>query len=177
MSSASGAIAGYAQALLAVARAEGSVDQTRSQLSEVAQAVAANDELASTLADYRIPTATRIQIVDDVLTSRVSDTVLALVAMVVGAGRGSELTEIVHAFSEAAASASGKRLATVRTAVALSEEQKVRLAAALAAKAGGEVEVENIVDPDVVGGAITTIGDTVIDGSVRASLSQLKEAL
>ncbi len=176
-SSSAGQIAGYAQAMLSVARAEGNVDATRSQLSEVAQAVAGNEELSSALSNNLVPAGTRMQIVEDVLGGRVSDTVRALVAMVVGAGRGSDLSAIVHAFAEQAASSSGKRLATVRTAVPLSDEQKIRLAQALRSKVGSDVELENIVDPNVVGGAVTTIGDTVIDGSVRTRLSQMAEAL
>jgi len=34
-----------------------------------------------------------------------------------------------------------------------------------------------VVDPSVVGGAVTTIGDTVIDGSLRTRLAQMREAL
>jgi F-type H+-transporting ATPase subunit delta len=34
-----------------------------------------------------------------------------------------------------------------------------------------------IVDPSVMGGLVTTVGDTVIDGSVRTRLEQLKNTL
>ncbi len=33
-----------------------------------------------------------------------------------------------------------------------------------------------VVDPEVLGGLVTQIGDTVIDGSVRQRLSQLRES-
>lgn len=170
-------IAGYADALLAVARAEGNVDSTRSQLSDVARAVEANEQLRSTLSNNLLPAVTRAQIVDDVLGGKASDTTRALVGMIVSSGRGSELSAIVSAFVTAAAAAGGNRVATVRSAVALSEDQKVRLTQALSARAGTAIELENIVDPDVIGGAVTTIGDTVIDGSVRTKLNQMHDAL
>lgn len=170
-------IAGYADALLAVARAEGNVDSTRSQLSDVARAFEGNEELRSTLSNNLLPAATRAQIVDDVLGGKASDTTRALVGMIVSSGRGAELGAIVNAFVSAAAAASGNRVAVVRSAVALSEDQKARLAQALSAQAGTAIELENIVDPDVIGGAVTTIGDTVIDGSVRTKLNQMHEAL
>jgi F-type H+-transporting ATPase subunit delta len=170
-------IAGYADALLAVARAEGNVDSTRSQLGDVARAFEANDELRSTLSNNLLPAATRGQIVDDVLGGKASDTTRALVGMIVSSGRGAELGAIVNAFVNAAAAAGGNRVAVVRSAVALSEDQKARLAQALSAQAGTAIELENIVDPDVIGGAVTTIGDTVIDGSVRTKLNQMHEAL
>jgi len=168
---------GYAQALLSVARAEGNVDGIRSQLNDVARAVAGNEELRASLTNNLLPAATRVQIVDDILGGKSSDVVRGLVGMIVSSGRGSELGEIVDGFVNAAAASSGKRVATVRSAVALSDDQKTRLAHALSSSAGGPVELENIVDPDVVGGAVTTIGDTVIDGSVRTRLNQMREAL
>lgn len=170
-------ISAYAEALLSIARAEGDLDGTRSQLRDVARAVAGNDDLRSSLSNNLMPAATRSQIVDDLLAGKASDTVRALVGMVVAAGRGAELSDIVDSFSEKAASASGNRVAVVRSAVALSDDQKVRLAQALATSTGSPVELENIVDPDVIGGAVTTIGDTVIDGSLRTKLNKLNEAL
>ena len=170
-------IAGYAEALLSVARAEGDLETTRSQLRDVARAVEGNEELRSSLSNNLLPAATRSQIVDDLLAGKTSDTVRALVGLVVSAGRGGELSDIVNAFGDRAASASGNRVAVVRSAVPLTDDQKARLAQALTASAGGPVELENIVDPDVIGGAVTTIGDTVIDGSLRTKLNQMHEAL
>ena len=69
-----------------------------------------------------------------------------------------------------------KVIAQVRSAVALSDDQKSRLAAALAKSTGKQVEVVVEVDPSVLGGIVTQIGDTVIDGSVRQRLSQLRES-
>ena len=69
-----------------------------------------------------------------------------------------------------------KVIAQVRSAVELSDDQKSRLAAALAASTGKQVEVVVEVDPSVLGGIVTQIGDTVIDGSVRQRLSQLRES-
>ena len=34
----------------------------------------------------------------------------------------------------------------------------------------------SIVDPSVVGGIVTQIGDTVIDGSVRQKLTKMRES-
>ncbi len=170
-------IDGYASALLAVAQAEGSIETTRSQLTDVARAVEANDELRSTLSNNLLPADVRSQIVDDILANKTSDTTRALVGMVVGAGRGGELTAIVESFARQAAGGSGSQTATVRSAVPLTDAQLDRLTAALSRKAGMPVQLEAVVDPDLVGGAVTTLGDTVIDGSLRTRLNQMRDAL
>ena len=51
------------------------------------------------------------------------------------------------------------------------------LAKALSEATGKEVEVKVIVDPNVLGGVVARIGDTVIDGTVRHRLDQLKERM
>ncbi len=59
----------------------------------------------------------------------------------------------------------------------LDEEQQRRLAEALGKATGKRVTVKVIVDPSVLGGLIARVGDTVIDGSVRHRLDQLKESV
>ena len=52
-----------------------------------------------------------------------------------------------------------------------------KLARALSENLGHEVEVKVIVDQSVIGGVSVRVGDTVIDGTVRHRLDQLKERL
>ena len=44
-------------------------------------------------------------------------------------------------------------------------------------KANDLNDVKVVIDPTVLGGLVTTIGDTVIDGSVRTRLDQLKQRI
>ena len=168
---------GYANALLAVAEAEGDVETTRGQLAAVARAVEGNDELQASLSNNLLPASVRSQIVDDVLAGKTSNTTRALVSMIVSSGRGRDLSKIVDAFSRVSAAGSGRRVAVVRSAVALSDAQRARLSKALSAQLGYDVELDMVIDPDVVGGLVTTVGDTVIDGSVRTRLARMREAL
>lgn len=168
---------GYAEGLLTIATAEGDVETTKQQLADVGRAVAGNEALRSTLSDRLIPAHVRAQLVDDVLGNKTTDMVQAIVGLIVVAGRGGELPDIVSSFVTKAAAADGKSVATVRSAVPLTAEQQQKLTAALRQKMGADVELQMVVDPTIVGGAVTTIGDTVIDGSLRTRLTQMNEAL
>jgi F-type H+-transporting ATPase subunit delta len=170
-------ISGYVDALLAVTRAEGNTERVQSELVAFADAVAGNDQLRTSLSDPLLPGSVKEQIVTDVLGGRASETTRALLAMVVAAGRGAELGEIIDGFAAQAAAERGRRIATVRSAVPLSADQQVRLANAIGQAVGSPVELQVTVDPSVVGGAITTIGDTVIDGSIRSRLNKMRDAL
>ena len=68
-------------------------------------------------------------------------------------------------------------VAEVRSPVELTPDQQERLKAALANATGKNVNLKVIVDPSVIGGLVSTVGDTVIDGTVRTHLDQLKSRL
>ena len=170
-------VQGYADAMFAVANAEGDVRGISDELFAIGRVVDSNDELRSTISDARIPAERRIQIMDDLLDGKARQATTGLVSMVVAAGRGADLGKIASALAAKAAQSQGKQVATVRSAVALSDDQRNRLADALRAKLGTDVDVNVIQDPSVVGGLVTTVGDTVIDGSVRTRLSRLRESL
>ncbi|MCP3857408.1 MAG: ATP synthase F1 subunit delta [Actinomycetia bacterium] len=169
-------IEAYAEGLLTIARAEGNADTLSDELFRFARALEGNDELRNALTDPRVPVDRRQQVVEDLLGAKASDVTTAAVSMVVGSGRAAELLAIADAVVAANAHAGGKAVAEVRSAVALSTDQQSRLATALSASTGGEVEVKNVVDPSLVGGIVTQIGDTVIDGSLRSRLAKLRES-
>ncbi len=168
--------AGYADAVAAVARAEGNLDVVSDELFRMARALEGSDELRLTLSDRQIPAARRQQIVEDLLGDQVSETTTAVVSMIVAAGRSSDLGGIAREAVELNARDRGRSVAEVRAAVALSDDQAEKLAAALAAVTGHRVDVKVVIDPGVMGGVITTIGDEVIDGSVRSRLNQLRDS-
>lgn len=165
----------YADAVAAVARAEGNLDVVSDELFRVARALEGSDELRMTLSDRQVPAARRQQIVEDLLGGQALETTTAVVSMIVAAGRSSDLIGIAREAVEINARDRGRSVAEVRTAVALTGDQATRLSAALSAATGHQVEIKVIVDPSVMGGVVATIGDEVIDGSVRHRLSQLRD--
>ena len=66
---------------------------------------------------------------------------------------------------------------TLRTATAVPAEQTDAIKVALKKRFGREIELEQRIDPTVIGGAVIDAGDTVIDGSVRGRLARLESAL
>lgn len=170
-------IDGYARALFEVARAEGTIDEVEDELFRFARSFEASDELRTALTDEQVPAAKRQAIVEDLLGGKATSTTTQLVSMVVGSGRGRDLPAIINKLVARAASSKDLSVAEVRSAVALTDDQQDRLKAALANATGKQVSLKVIVDPSVLGGLVATVGDTVIDGSVRTRVDQLKSRL
>jgi F-type H+-transporting ATPase subunit delta len=167
----------YAAALFEVAKAEGGLDTVEDELFRVARTLEANEELLSTLSDRAIPVERRQAIVETLLGGKASPITTALVSFVVGAGRSKNLPEIIDKLVARAAEERREAVAEVRTAYPIDEAHREKLAEALGKATGKHVSLKVIVDPSVMGGVVAQIGDTVIDGTVRHRLEQLRESL
>ncbi|MET0727464.1 MAG: ATP synthase F1 subunit delta [Acidimicrobiales bacterium] len=166
----------YAGALFAVARSEGGLATVEDELFRFARTLEGNDELRTTLTDASLPVSRRQQIVEDLLGGRAHPITTSLVSMVVGTGRARDLPAIIDELVRQSAAEANKEVAEVRSAVPLTDDQKVRLAEALGTATGKQVEVKVIIDPSVLGGLVAQVGDTVIDGTIKTKLEQLKTA-
>jgi F-type H+-transporting ATPase subunit delta len=167
----------YAQAFLEVARADGRLEEVEDDLFRFVRTFEGSDDLRMALTDPQLPIERRIAVIEELMGGKALTTSVALASMAVGAGQASELPAIVERFVELAAAERKHEVAEVRSAIALDQEQTTRLAAALGKATGKVVEVKVVVDPEVLGGIVARVGDTVIDGSVRHKLDQLKGTL
>jgi len=170
-------IDGYAKGLFEVARAEGTLDEVEDELFRFARSFEASDELRSTLTNDQIPPSRRQSIVEDLLGGKATPTTVQLISMVVGSGHTRDLPAIIDRMVERAAASKDLTVAEVRSAVMLTADQQDRLKAALANATGKNVDLKVVVDPSVLGGLVATVGDVVIDGTVRTHLDQLKSRL
>jgi F-type H+-transporting ATPase subunit delta len=170
-------IDGYASGLFQIAKAEGTLDEVEDELFRFARSLESSDSLRNALTDELIPAAKRQAIIEDLLGGRATTTTTQLVSLVVGSGRSRDLPAIIDRLVERAAETKERAVAEVRSAVPLDADQQTRLAAALANATGKRVELKVVVDPSVLGGLVATVGDTVIDGTIRSRLDQLKSLL
>ena len=169
-------ITAYADAAFAIALAEGDLAEVEDELFRLGRVLESSDELRSALTDQHVPVSRRQQIIEDLLDGKATQTTLAIVSMIVGAGRAADLVKIANELVQRTASNSGQAVAEVRSAVALTDAQLEELTAALKARTNMDIMVKNIVDPSVMGGLVTQIGDSVLDGTVRTRLNQLRDA-
>jgi len=170
-------IESYAKAFLEIARTEGHLAEVEDELFRFARAYNASEELRLALTDPNLPIARKVAVVQDLMERKALATSQALVLAVVVSGRAGELENIVDKFVELAVAERAHEVAEVRSAVPLSDDDVERLRDALSRSTRKNVEVKVIVDPEVMGGIVTKIGDLVIDGSVRHRLDQLREQI
>ena len=92
-------------------------------------------------------------------------------------GRVAVLPEISEHFEALKAEVENSVDAVVTSAVALSEQQLSEIATSLRKRLGRDVRITTEIDETLIGGAVIRAGDVVIDGSLRARLDGLANAL
>jgi F-type H+-transporting ATPase subunit delta len=170
-------VSGYAQAILAAAKAEGALDRVEDELFRLARSIQGSGELSQRLSDPGADVATKADLAVELLAGRAHPQTVAAVVFVLQAGHGRQLLEIADEAVRLAAQERSTAIAEVHSAVPLDDNQRQRLAEALQRSTGQTVDIKVVVDPDVVGGLNVRIGDTVIDGSVARRLTELKARL
>ncbi|WP_151704780.1 F0F1 ATP synthase subunit delta [Nitrincola alkalilacustris] len=87
------------------------------------------------------------------------------------------LPEIALQFAQLKANHEKSVDITITTAFALEDAQQEQLVQALRSRLGREVKMTSTVDQSIIGGVVIRSNDLVIDGSVRARLAKLAEAM
>jgi len=133
--------------------------------------------LRAALTDRALPAERKTELVGSLLADRASAEAARLVARAVVHPRGRQQEDALEDLGAAASARRQRLVATVTAAVPLTEQQRDRLAAVLAAQFGHAVHLNVVVDPEVVGGLRVTLGDEVIDGTISTRLDEAARRL
>ncbi|WP_422463336.1 F0F1 ATP synthase subunit delta [Endozoicomonas sp. ALB115] len=87
------------------------------------------------------------------------------------------LPEIAVLYARLRAEEERSQQVQVTSAYPLSQEQQDKLAEKMAARLGRSVQLVTEIDSSILGGVIVKAGDLVIDGSLRARLGKLADAM
>lgn len=165
----------YAQALHAQAEQSGQVAAVDADVETLRATLAGSADLQRVLGSPVVPRGKKRSILAALFGSAVSAGTTAFLDLLVDKDREGDLAEIAEAYQAMRDRQQGVVVAQVRTAAELTPAEASELKAALAGKAGGGVRLETHLEPDLIGGMVVRLGDTVYDGSVRHQLQQLRE--
>ncbi len=102
---------------------------------------------------------------------------LRFLRMMVSLGYARELCDALSEYKRLYFEKNGIAVAKIASAVALSDAEKERLIAALAARTGKEISPEYEVRPELVGGISVEVDGTLYDGTLRRRLDGIRASL
>jgi F-type H+-transporting ATPase subunit delta len=148
------------------AQRAGTLDDVEDELFRFGRIIASSTELRAALTDRAASKAAKSELLRSLLGGRAKATTERLVTRLVTAPRGRSLEAGLESLSKLAAERRDRMVATVTSAVPLSDAQKQRLGAALAKLYGRRMHLNLDVDPEVLGGIRVQVGGEVINGSI-----------
>ena len=166
----------YARSLFEVAREQGKVDVVREQLGQVADAVNENRGLATFFFSPYFSTEEKKNGLHKAVTDG-DPTVVNFLELLVEKHRMPEIFRIRRAFHTLWEEENKLLPVEITSAVELDETVVKNIGDKIAEQTGREVELSAKVDPDVLGGLVVRVGNTVLDASVQRRLERLRKEL
>jgi len=166
----------YAEAAFDLAQASNAMPVWSSML-RFASAVVADPAMAQALDNPKLTAGDKESLVLSVCGDKLNAEGRRFVRVLVEAERVALLPHIAELFDARKNDAEGVATARIDSAFPLTDEQVTELKTALEKRFGKKIEPSVNVDPELVGGARITVGDTVIDASVRAQLQAMAHQL
>ena len=167
----------YAGALLATSRDAGVLDGVAESYAAVMAAVLEHPELRTFMDSPQVATQEKKDLIKAVFADRIEPVLLHFFYLLIDKNRIDHFRDIGEQFAEMVEEAQGIARAEVTTAVALPDDLATQLKAKLAGLTGKTVILEKKVDPAVIGGVCVTMGDKILDGTVRTNLDLLRKTL
>ena len=166
----------YAEAAMAIADRDESVEAWLSALGSASQALS-GAEISRVLANPALAFEARRSVAERVLGTGITGAPRNLVLLLVRRGRIDLLPSVAREFRRLYEQREGIVQATVTSAAPLSSAEVAALSERLAGMTGGRVVITVAVDSAILGGVVVRLGDRLIDGSVRGRLERLRTRL
>jgi len=165
----------YAQAVFEIALESNKLKEWQSDLDKIAQLMQ-NAEFTSLIENPKLPFEMKAKLAREIL-GKMNPMALNLVYLLIAKGKLRNASELVDEYRCLLNDHYGIKTAQVTTAIALDSTDKERLSRHIETIIGNKVSMNIEVNPDILGGFIARIDDSLIDGSVRNKLEMLKKSL
>ncbi|HZR10992.1 MAG TPA: ATP synthase F1 subunit delta [Myxococcales bacterium] len=174
----SGVARRYARALLSLGLEEGRFEQYGDELEAVLRAMRESKELQFLVANPGYAQPQRQAAVDVVASAlNLSPVTVSFLRLIVDRERGGDLPAIARAYRAMVDQHAGRIRASVTAARPLDDGEIERLRETIGRMTGRSIVLEAKTDPSLIGGAVTQVGATQFDGSLRTQLERMRDDL
>lgn len=167
----------YAKAFLSAAEKANTTDALVDEFDGLLELLKQHPEMQKILGSNLIKHEEKLGILDRMFGGRISATLLNFLKVLSGRGRLDLLGDIHREIRDQYLILRGRFQVYVRTAAPLSPEIARDILQKIQGKLGGQPELHQSVEPELIGGLIVRVGDTVFDGSVTRQLNQVREQM
>ena len=165
----------YAKALLQLSVEQNSLEDAYNDMMFINSLCSECKDFSILLKSPIVKTDHKLRIFGEIFASKISKVSMMFVSIITSKKRESYLAEIARSFIALYKRYNNIETATVTTAIPLTEALKNEVIAYIKADSDNDVELSEVVDKSIIGGAIIRIGDKQLDTSVASEISELRQ--
>tara|TARA_B100001113_G_scaffold309467_1_gene272135 strand:- start:55 stop:612 length:558 start_codon:yes stop_codon:yes gene_type:complete len=165
----------YAKALLQFSIEQNKLEGSYRDMLLLSSVCMENKDLSLLLKSPIIKTDQKIKIFNEIFESHIGRLSTLFVNIIMSKKRESLLEGIAKSFIEIYKQKNNIESATITTAVKISEELKGKVVSYIKSQTNNKVELNEIVDESIIGGAVITMGDKQLDASISSQISELRQ--
>ncbi len=163
----------YARSLFEVGREQDKLDVLREQLGQLAEAIDQHRELATFFFSPYFSTKEKQDGLSRVL-SDADESLLNFVSLLIENHRMPVIFRIRQEYERLWDEENRVLPVEITSAIALDQATTENLGRKIGERAGRKVELAARVDPDILGGIVVRVGNSILDASIRNRLEQLR---
>lgn len=165
----------YGQALIGAAEKAGVTEQVMAELDSLVDDVLEKlPSLRDVLSAPKVSVEDKERFIDKALGGRASPTLISGLKVMARHGRLDCVRDVRKAYRKLLNELRGRVEVLVRVATPISDAQLGQIADKLRGMLKKDVDIKMEVQPEILGGIIVKVGDTLYDGSVIAKLDQMR---
>ena len=168
----------YAKALILIGKEDGQAEKYREELESFVGLLDREKTLAQAVTNPLYSTDNRRKVLQVVLEKlELTKVMTSFLLLLFDKGRFQSLRDIKQNYEKLADELKGIVRANLLSAVPLSSEILDQIRTSLSKMTQKDVVLEAELDPSLIGGVVTRIGDLVLDGSIKTQLQNMRESL
>lgn len=167
----------YAEAMLTLADENSVLEPVKTDLQLVAQTIKENQDFRKFIEHPIIPVKDKKEIFEKVFKDKINHYVINLVKLLFDRNRVYILQAIATSFKKLFNKKFNIVQADIITAITIDDGTQETIKNKLAQLLSKQIEVQSVVDPAIIGGMVIRIEDSIIDGSIKGQLDNLKQQL
>ena len=167
----------YAKALLSLAEERGELDAVANDLTTLDEVIGGSADLAVMLKSPVVKADKKQAVLEAVFSNHVSALTLGYLRILVGKGREGLIGDLAIEGKNQLRLMRNVKEVSLTTAAPLTAELREKVLGQVAKVHNGDVELQEQVDPNILGGYILKMGDQMVDASIKRQLRSLGREL
>ena len=164
----------YAKSLISISKEQNSLETSFNDMLLVSSVCSSNKDFVNLLKTPIVKTDLKIKILNELLAKSISDLTLSFIILITKKKREILLPEIVDCFIALYKNYNNIKEVSVVTAKPLDDDLRKEVMSYIEKQSNSKIELKEIIDESLIGGAIIRMDDKQLDASISSKLKSLK---